>query len=361
MIQISLCMIVKNEEKVLARCLSSIKDCVDEIIIVDTGSKDKTITVAKKFTNKVFALKWENNFSKARNFSFSKATKPYIMWLDADDILKQDMKLKFLSLKKNLKKDISCVYMKYNIAFDENGQTTFSYLRERLFKKESNPIWIDPIHEYVSCVGKTFVSDIEITHKRKETTQKNRNLKIYNNLKKNKIPFSARMQYYYSRELMYSGKIKSATINFEKFLKIENAWSQNKVEACSLLSSLYLTQNKQDKALDILLQSLKYETPNAEILCKIAEIWTQKNQIQKAIYYYNLALKNEKNNTLGFVQNDYYDYIPAISLCVLYWKLGNKKKSFYYNELAGKIKPNDKSYLFNKSLFENEKKLGEKK
>ena len=71
MITISLCMIVKNEEKVLARCLDSIADLMDEIIIVDTGSSDNTKEIAKKYTDKIYDFAWIDDFSAARNYSFS--------------------------------------------------------------------------------------------------------------------------------------------------------------------------------------------------------------------------------------------------------------------------------------------------
>ena len=95
MIKISLCMIVKNEEQVLDRCLNSVKDIADEIIIVDTGSTDKTKDIAKKYTNKVYDFKWINDFSKARNYSFSKASMDYTLWLDADDVILENDKKKF--------------------------------------------------------------------------------------------------------------------------------------------------------------------------------------------------------------------------------------------------------------------------
>ena len=75
MITISLCMIVKNEERVLSRCLDSIKDLVEEIIIVDTGSDDRTKEIAGRYTDKVYDFPWNDNFAEARNFSFSKACK----------------------------------------------------------------------------------------------------------------------------------------------------------------------------------------------------------------------------------------------------------------------------------------------
>ena len=92
-------MIVKDEEEVLERCLDSVKDVVDEIIIVDTGSTDKTKEIAYKFTDKVFDFEWINDFAAARNYSFSKATMEYCMWLDADDYIREEEREKILKLK----------------------------------------------------------------------------------------------------------------------------------------------------------------------------------------------------------------------------------------------------------------------
>ena len=74
MATISLCMIVKNEEQVLARCLDSVADLMDEIIIVDTGSTDRTKEIAARYTDQIYDFAWIGDFSAARNFSFSKAT-----------------------------------------------------------------------------------------------------------------------------------------------------------------------------------------------------------------------------------------------------------------------------------------------
>jgi pentatricopeptide repeat protein len=88
---ISLCMIVKNEEEWLPQCLESVKDLVSEIMIVDTGSTDKTKEVAQKYGAKIFDFAWKDDFAAARNFSISKATGSWILWLDADEtIAKKD-------------------------------------------------------------------------------------------------------------------------------------------------------------------------------------------------------------------------------------------------------------------------------
>ena len=99
MITISLCMIVKNEEEVIGRCLECVKDIVDEIIIVDTGSTDSTKEIVSKYTDMVYDFEWIDDFSAARNFSFSKASKDYTMWLDADDIILEADREKLLKIK----------------------------------------------------------------------------------------------------------------------------------------------------------------------------------------------------------------------------------------------------------------------
>ncbi|MFM9277971.1 glycosyltransferase [Paenibacillus jiagnxiensis] len=87
---ISLCMITKNEEKYLPKCLSSVKHIVDEIIIVDTGSTDDTLAIAKSFGAKVIQMPWQNSFADARNRSFDEATGDWILWLDADEEMDAD-------------------------------------------------------------------------------------------------------------------------------------------------------------------------------------------------------------------------------------------------------------------------------
>ncbi|KNZ70380.1 family 2 glycosyl transferase [Thermincola ferriacetica] len=84
---LSLCMIVKNEEAMLPRCLKSVSGLVDEIIIVDTGSTDSTREIGKKFNARVFDCAWDDNFSNARNFSLAQASGEWILVLDADEVL----------------------------------------------------------------------------------------------------------------------------------------------------------------------------------------------------------------------------------------------------------------------------------
>ena len=95
--RMSLCMIVRQEEKALARCLEGIADAVEEIVIVDMGSTDRTKEIARQFTDKIYDFPWMDDFAAARNFAFSKGTGEYLLWMDAEDILPSGEKEKLLA------------------------------------------------------------------------------------------------------------------------------------------------------------------------------------------------------------------------------------------------------------------------
>jgi glycosyltransferase involved in cell wall biosynthesis len=124
---VSLCLIVKNEEAVLARCLESTKGIADEIVVVDTGSTDKTKEIALAQGAKVFDFAWIDDFGAARNFAFAQGTGDYLMWMDADDVLLPEDAQKLRTLLDAMPADADTVMIKYNIAFDEEGNPTFSY------------------------------------------------------------------------------------------------------------------------------------------------------------------------------------------------------------------------------------------
>ena len=167
MITISLCMIVKNEEKVLKRCLDSVRDLVDEMIIVDTGSTDRTKEIAAAYPGaKIYDFTWVDDFAKARNFAFSKATCDYIYSADADEEINEENRKKFMRLKQVLLPEIEIVQMKY--VNQLSYSTVYNYdeeYRPKLFKRVRGFIWEGAIHETVATSPIVYDSDISIQHK----------------------------------------------------------------------------------------------------------------------------------------------------------------------------------------------------
>ena len=117
MISISMCMIVKNEQDILARCLDSYAGTYDELIIVDTGSTDNTKEIAAHYTDKIYDFEWINDFSAARNFAFSKAGCDYIFSADADEVLDDTNNYALRELKHMLLPEIDIVQM-YDAMFE---------------------------------------------------------------------------------------------------------------------------------------------------------------------------------------------------------------------------------------------------
>lgn len=354
MFSLSLCMIVKNEEDVLGRCLDCVKNIADEIIIVDTGSTDHTKEIAKQYTQHVYDFPWINDFSAARNFSFSKAAKDYIMWLDADDILTDENQQAFVELKSSMHTSVDMVMMKYDIAFDADGNSTFSYYRERIVKRSLNCKWISEIHEVIPKQGQIIYSPVSIHHKKTHPNEPGRNLKIFLHMLSQGKKLDPRQKYYYSRELYYNGHYEEAVDQFYEFLDEGKGWLENNISACRDLALCYYKMGKDSEAIEALFKSFLYDTPRAEICCEIGKHFLEKESYHNAIYWYQVASQtniNEEND--AFVQKDCYGFTPYLQLCVCYDKLGDYEKAKKYNEKAGKLKPDNLSYLYNKQYFAN--------
>lgn len=354
MVTISLCMIVKNEEMHMARCLDSVAELVEEIIIVDTGSTDKTIEIASGYTPNVYSFPWQDDFSQARNYSFSKASMDYCMWMDADDILPETEKEPFLKLKQNLSPDTDIVMMKYHTAFDEAGKPSFSYFRERWIKNDSRHRWLGEVHEVIPPNGKVIYSEIGVCHRKMNAGNPDRNLKIYQKMMADGKTLDPRQTYYYGRELYYHSQYQEAVSVLEQFLDSPEGWMENKIEACSVCASCYRKLGKEDLALLMLLRSMSFDLPRAELCCEIGKHFLEHGNIPNAVYWYETALHAPENQfSSGFLQPDCHDYIPLMQLCVCYDKMGNRQKAKEYNEKAGACKPYSKAYLYNKQYFSN--------
>lgn len=353
MATISLCMIVKNEEKVLSRCLESVRDAVDEIIIIDTGSTDNTKEIARKYTDLIYDFEWIDDFSAARNFSFSKATMDYIMWLDADDVITSENKNKIIDLKKNLI-NTDIIMMKYNTAFDENGNATFSYYRERIIRRAYPHTWKGRVHEAIECTGRTIYIDIAVNHHSIKTEYSTRNLDIYERQIADGEAMQPRDTFYYGRELYYHKKYDKAIKILSEYLKDGNGWIENNIEACKILSLCYFETNDTDSALKALFSSFIYGSPHAEICCQAGNIFMAKGEYEKAVFWFELALTIPKQEQSGsFLDLDSYGYLPCIQLCVCYDKIKQYDKAEAFNLKAGQYRPNSKAYLQNLKYFDS--------
>ena len=354
MITVSLCMIVKDEEDVLARCLESAADLADEIVIVDTGSADRTREIAERFTSRIYPFDWNDDFAAARNYAFSLAEKDYCMWLDADDVLLDADRDAFLELKETLDPAVSVVMAKYNTGFDEHGNVTFSYFRERLIKNHTGMRWEGAVHEAITPVGRVVYSDFAVTHRKTRPSNPDRNLRIYEKQLRQGATLEPRQQFYYGRELYYHQRYEEAAQVFEEFLEEGQGWVENNIDACCHCAYCYERLERPEQALRALLRSFAYDRPRAEVCCELGRWFFQRENLSLAAYWYALALTCTRDDSRGgFVSPDCYGYLPCIQLCVCYSRLGDWKRAEQMNGLAAFFKPDAAPVAYNRAFFQS--------
>lgn len=146
---IALTMIVRNEELNLHRCLESVKKVVDDIIIVDTGSTDASIDIAKKYNAKISKIKWSNDFSEARNRALEKVQSDWILHLDADECLTKESESSILNILNNTSADaFSVIVRNYQSNLD-----MVKYIDDpqiRIFRNYKEYRYEQPVHEQIS-------------------------------------------------------------------------------------------------------------------------------------------------------------------------------------------------------------------
>ena len=357
MVTISLCMIVKNEEDVIGRCLDSVSHLVDEINIIDTGSTDQTKEIVGQYTDRIFDFEWIDDFAAARNFSFQQATKQYILWLDADDIFTAEDMEKFKLLKAKLEPDIDAVSMDYYLSFDEDGNVNSFLRRHRLVKKEKNYRWIGAVHEYLSIDGKIMHSDVAVTHIPLSRDHE-RNLRIYQNLLTSGKSLSPRDTFYFANELMDHGHYEDAVHYYETFLSSKLGWVEDNIRACFKLADCYQTLEKEEEKLSAILRSFSYDIPRPEAYCRLGFHFMAQDKNQEAVYWYQQALRYKSDKPQYFQNTSFSTWLPHLQLCVLYDRLQKFEEAYHHNEQARAYRPQHKSIIQNQKYF---KKLFEEK
>ena len=167
--RVSLTMIVKNEEANLPACLASAADLVNEVIVVDTGSTDRTKEVARRFGARIFDFPWIDDFAAARNEALRHATGDWILWLDADDRIdepnRQKLRALFAGLSdQNLAYALRCI----SFASSEAGSAT-EVEHVRLFRRHPQILWQGRIHEQILTAvervgGRQVSANVAIHH-----------------------------------------------------------------------------------------------------------------------------------------------------------------------------------------------------
>lgn len=330
MITISLCMIVKNEEAILARCLDTVADLVEEIIIVDTGSTDRTKEIAARYTDKIYDFLWVDDFSKARNYAFSKATKEYIYSADADEVLNEENRERFRILKEHLLPEIEIVQMKYGNQLSFGTVYNFDEeYRPKLFKRLRNFVWEEAIHETVRLQPIVFDSDIVITHM-PTSSHGDRDLKNFEKQIRAGRKLSKRLQSMYARELLLVGtkeNMLNAEAYFQQVCMEEQADAEMLMEAYCVLVWAAVCKKDTKNLLKYALKAVVSESCS-EVCTQLGCFYEQEQDYEEAIiWFYNAVY-----GTQPVLVKAWGEEIPLEGLVRCYEALSMPEQVAFYQE-----------------------------
>lgn len=356
--KISACMIVKNEENNIQRCIESFKSAVDEIIVVDTGSEDKTIDIAKKLDAKVFSYMWKDDFAAARNYALDKANYEWIIFLDADEYFEKGVALNIRKIieKVDGEPKYDCISSRM-INIDEiSNAIQEEIIVIRIFRNKKTIKYINKIHECIintnnkpivsltgfeeqllikhtgyseNLVGGKSIRNIKLLLKELETSNSKDMIYFYlvscytsckdydNAIKYAKLFINSEKivenyENYIPQQLLLS--MLKRNDNVEDILEETNKYIEKfpKNHAfVNIAASIYKSQKKYEKALEYYLKTIDYKinfkgneyfceiTSNENLYIYIGMIYELKNDTEKAVEYYVKALvENKKSDAL---------------------------------------------------------------
>ena len=351
---LSVCMIVKDEEKVLRRCLESIVGIADEIIIVDTGSIDKTKEIALEFTEKVFDHKWEDDFSKARNYAASKASGKWILAIDADEFVDRDS---FVSFKRNLKENppvqnILAIQIVNFVGI--NGKDTSLNYHERLYKNDNSICYYRSIHELLKHKDKgenRGFSDFRIFHSGymesvvKEKEKSERNLVLLKN-KKTKEPID---YYFIGNEYDSLGETDKAIKYYQKGFQLKEDINSDWVKKLllRLVNTLHVAKRNND-ALKVIADCEKIYPHLVDFMFYKGKIFFDRENFEESKLIFEEILSN-KNDLIADSSEDFHEFLPHRYLGEIYEMEGELHKAVHSYSKALSMNDSD-NYLWMKLI-----------
>ncbi|TGE32808.1 glycosyltransferase [Desulfosporosinus sp. Sb-LF] len=332
--KISLCMIVKNEEDVLQQSLNKVGRYVDEIIVVDTGSTDRTKEIALTFTEKVYDFTWCDDFSAARNFSLEKASCDWVLVLDADEVITNFNVGHFWNVIKSDKSVVGRIRL-IDIVSDATGEKRCTERISRLFNRRLFH-YEGIIHEQiVKKDGNSFNTvPVEITVEHSGYTQEviQRTDKIARNitlleqaLEKN--PEDAYMLYQLAKTYYMAKSYKDAVYCFKRALALPLDFSLEYVKNLVETYGYALINSGSYGEAMCLKNYEKYYASSTDYQFLMALISMNNGRFSQAIEQFMRCIDNKEGKVEGT-----NSYLPKFNIAVIYECLGYRAEAVRYYE-----------------------------
>lgn len=361
---LSLCMIVKNEEKYIAKSIDSVKNIVNEIVIVDTGSTDSTLEILKNYNVKLYNYKWENDFASARNFAVNKVKSDWILFLDADEILDEASKDNLINYINRTNLD-GCHFIVYNYRSENQNDFTIHYAF-RLFRNNRGYYYKGKIHEqiynekYKNITSKFSNEDIILHHYGysvevlEKKDKRSRNIPILlDALKEN--PEDSFNLFNLGNEYLAQNDVNTALHHYELSYSNFDLTKHYSIHLLYRMAVCYQYIKKYDKAMRFVEEGLQHFSPNVDFEYLKGCLFLDTKRYTLAIDSFNTCLAiGDSSSTVKFV-NNCGSINPLMALGNLYYALSDYDKALdFYNKVLN-LNSSDLSILYKIGTVLNKK------
>jgi glycosyltransferase involved in cell wall biosynthesis len=380
---ISVCVIVRDNP-FIEECLKSIRDYVEEIVVVDTGSTDNTVECAKKYADIVETYTGCNDpesgfildFSNARQRSFDLATQPWVGWIDSDDLVAgADKLLSLIARAESLKApgtDAVCFLFPYEYSYDAFGNCTLVHYRERLVEKKECFHWVNWVHEVLVPVAGKNVSfhttdEIVIQHKRQylvpnpnKKPDPQRNLRILKKFVEKFGTDDARQLYYLGLEYFNINQLDEAEKVLTQYIEA-SGWDDEKNMACLKMVEVCERRGNVKEGIKWGFKAIETKENWCEGYFALAKMFyymaqqggpTELRNWERCVYFAKLGLSLPPTKTLLFVNPFDREYSIHLYLNLALNKLGDCVGALNSCNIGLKKVPNDGMLLTNKKMYE---------
>lgn len=312
---LSIAMIVKNEENNLPKtleALKALKNKIDhEIVIVDTGSNDDTLNIAKKYTNRVYEKEWTGNFAQMRNYSINKCKGDWILVLDADEVLENPDEMINFFKEKDIKKFNSATLKFKNMLSDKEDDYLIGTL-VRLFRNKKEFYYQGRVHEQPKVLQPTKLTNITLLHygySRESFNlmnykyERNLNLLLEDLKDDNNNPYTHfQLAQTYGMANIQDKAFESVT---KAYNLVENKDNKGKYLYIYHLLAMYLNSSGEyEKAIELSKKALTYRKDHLDFYYFIAKAYSFLNKYDEAEYYYDEYFKLYKKLEDGYLVDD---------------------------------------------------------
>ena len=379
---ISACLIVRNEEGsgLFEECLQSIRPFVEELVIVDTGSTDGTPEIAQRHADRfeVFTGCNDpesgaiNDFSLARNRSFDLATRPWVMWIDSDDVLAGGEHLAKLVQVGNANRGDRdwCYLFPYEYVYDQSGRCVCLHYRERLVSRRSSMRWVNPVHEVMIPTEDARLSlvpcdDVVFKHQRqrsKKPQEAGRNLRILQKLVEIDGSEDARQFYYLGLEYANAGHLEKAIDWLSKYVGV-SVWDDEKTMAALKLAEICYGSGRIREGIVWAFRAIETRETWGEGYFALARGFYQlalsgpaggdvRRNWEKCAHFAKIGLDLPPTKTMLFVNPMERALDAHVYMTMALSQLGDAKGALGHAEHAFKVTPGDPNLAYNRRTFQ---------